>query len=65
MTDFHLDSNDYSMTPIQLMKIRGATEQEIKQYKALSKKRKQKDWGCLVSVSPQKRSSSTKSKKSN
>lgn len=48
MTEFNLDPNEYALTPLQLMKLRGATTEEIKAYEARRKKRKPKEWGALA-----------------
>jgi hypothetical protein len=65
MTEFNLDPHDYSLTPLQLMKIRGATPEEINEYRQRQKRKKYKEWGCLSSPLPKKRPTSTKPNKSN
>lgn len=47
MTEFNLDPNEYAMTPIQLMKLRGASQQEILEYEKRRKRRLSKEWGSL------------------
>jgi hypothetical protein len=65
MTELRSDPSEFSYTPLQLMKLRGASQEEIRAYEERQKRRKSKDWGGLVTVTPKPKSSSTsKTKKS-
>lgn len=59
MTELRSDPAEFSYTPLQLMKLRGALPEEIQAYQERQKRRKSKDWGGLVTVAPKPKSSST------